>query len=46
MIEALTNYNNSLKDNYNFEGTSFTDINDAKSKIQRAIDALKTIDNT
>lgn len=47
MIKALQSYKNSLEGkNFNFEGTSFTDINDAKNKIQAAIDALETTDNT
>jgi len=47
MIEALKNYKDSLTGkNYNFEGTSFKDLNDAQTKIQAAIDALGTVDNT
>lgn len=43
MIEALESYKKGLEGkNFNFEGTSFTDINDANNKIQSAIDALKT----
>lgn len=43
MIEALKAYKKGLEGkNFNFEGTSFTDINDANTKIQAAIDALKT----
>ena len=43
MIEALESYKKGLEGkNFNFEGTSFTDINDANNKIQAAIDALKT----
>ena len=43
MIEALESYRKGLEGkNFNFEGTSFTDINDANNKIQSAIDALKT----
>lgn len=45
MISELETYLTGLEGkNYNFEGTSFTDINDAKSKIQKAIDALKSED--
>lgn len=42
MIKALKDYSDSLEDNkYNFEGTQFTDLADAKAKIQTAINALK-----
>ena len=42
MIKALQEYSDSLEDNkYNFEGTQFTDLADAKAKIQTAINALK-----
>ena len=45
MIQELDSYLKGLEGkNYNFEGTSFTDINDAKTKIQKAIDALKSED--
>jgi hypothetical protein len=34
MIEALESYKKGLEGkNFNFEGTSFTDINDANNKI-------------
>lgn len=43
MQNALKEYMNSLEDGkYNFEGTPFTDLNDAKAKIQKAVDALNT----
>ena len=43
MIEALETYKKGLEGkNFNFEGTSFSDINDANTKIQAAIDALRT----
>lgn len=46
MIKALQEYSDSLEDNkYNFEGTQFTDLADAKAKIQTAIDALKNTPN-
>lgn len=45
MISELETYLTGLEGkNYNFEGTPFTNINDAKSKIQKAIDALKSED--
>lgn len=40
---ALKNYMDSLEEGkYSFEGTPFTDLNDAKTKIQKAIDALNS----
>ena len=46
MIKALQEYSDSLEDNkYNFEGTQFTDLADAKTKIQTAINALKDTPN-
>ena len=43
MQNALKEYMNSLEEGkYNFEGTQFTDLNDAKAKIQTAINALNT----
>ena len=43
----LQNYLNNYKDGqYNFEGTSFKDDADVRTKVQKAIDALDTIDNT
>lgn len=46
MIKALQEYSDSLEDNkYNFEGTQFTDLADAKAKIQTAISALRDTPN-
>ena len=46
MIKALQEYSDSLEDNkYNFEGTQFADLADAKAKIQTAINALKDTPN-
>ena len=43
----LQNYLRDYKDGqYNFEGTPFKDDADVKAKVQKAIDALDTIDNT
>ena len=43
----LQNYLRDYKDGqYNFEGTPFKDDADVKEKVQKAIDALDTIDNT
>ena len=43
----LQNYLRDYKDGqYNFEGTPFKDDADVKTKVQKAIDALDTIDNT
>lgn len=43
----LQNYLDNYKDGqYNFEGTSFKNDADVRTKIQKAIDALDTIDNT
>lgn len=43
----LQNYLRDYKDGqYNFEGTPFKDDTDVKTKVQKAIDALDTIDNT
>ena len=45
LIEALTAYKDSLEDGkYDFKDTAFTDLNDVKSKIQGAIDALNNKD--
>lgn len=45
LIEALQTYSDSLKEGaYNFEGTAFKDLADLKSKINNAIEALKTED--
>lgn len=42
MIKALEEYFNGLEEGkYNFEGTSFKDLGDAKARIQAAVDALK-----
>ena len=45
LAEYLKSYSDSLEEGkYNFEGTAFTDLNDFKSKIGKAIDALNTPD--
>ena len=43
MVSELESYLKTIEDGkYNFEGTSFKDENDARTKIQTAINALKT----
>lgn len=43
LIEALTKYRDeSLKDNYDYEGTPFTGYDDIKSRITEAINALQS----
>ena len=45
LIEALTKYRDeSLKDNYDYEGTPFTGYDDVKSRITEAINALQSPD--
>ena len=47
MIKALSDYRDSLNDkDFNFEGTSFKDKADLQTKIQAAIDALGTDEET
>ena len=47
MIKALSDYRDSLNDkDFNFEGTSFKDKADLQTKIQAAIDALGTEEET
>jgi hypothetical protein len=47
MIKALGAYRDSLKDkDFDFEGTSFKDKTDLQTKIQAAIDALDTDEET
>ena len=43
LARVLENYSKSIKDDqYNFEGSPFTDLNDFRTRIQNAINAINT----